>query len=419
MRISLQPSHVHGQVSAPPSKSYAHRMLIGAGLSDGMSVVRGVSESQDMLATLDCLQALGATYRREGDTVTVWGRGCGRTADASGLSGPGEIPCLPCRESGSTLRFFIPLAVACLGRATLSGSPRLMERGVGVYETLFAEKGISLVRGGTDTLRVAGQLLPGTYTMRGDVSSQFITGLLYTLPLLHGGDSVLQVIPPVESRLYLDITVDVLRRFGVHVTQASTVDGGLTFYVKGDQIYQPADLTVEGDWSNGAFLHALNYLGGEVQVTHLDPDSLQGDKVCVDAFARLTHPGAQIDLSDCPDLGPVLFAVAAALGQGCVFTGTRRLRIKESDRVAAMSQELAKLGARMEVEENRVLMHPGPLHAPQACLCGHNDHRVVMALAVLATRYGGTIQDAQAVNKSYPGFFEVLAGLGTEVHDDI
>ncbi|MGN1445330.1 MAG: 3-phosphoshikimate 1-carboxyvinyltransferase [Eubacteriales bacterium] len=426
MRVTVRPGVAHGQVAAPPSKSYAHRMLIGAALAAGVSRVRGIIPSEDMLATLDCITALGATYTADGDgTLTV--RGLGVPTD----SGPRtETAVFPCRESGSTLRFFLPLALAAMpggGSACFRGTPRLMERGVGVYETLFAKRGIRLEKG-TDTLTVTGTLTPGAYTIPGNISSQFATGLLFALPLLDG-DSTLCILPPVESRLYIDITVDVLRRFGVRVEETAPN----TFSVPGRQTYRPADVTVEGDWSNGAFLYALNTVGGQVEVTGLSRDSLQGDRICLSCFRRLTgqetvpgqetapetgEPTGAIDISSCPDLGPVLFTVAAASGRGAAFTGTRRLRIKESDRAAAMAGELARFGAQVEVEENRVLLHPAALHPPDGILCGHNDHRVVMALSVLAARYGGVIDGAEAVKKSYPDFFSVLERLGLEVAYD-
>lgn len=420
MRVTVRPGVAHGQVAAPPSKSYAHRMLIGAALAAGVSRVRGIIPSEDMLATLDCITALGATYTADGDgTLTVRGLG------ARSAGGPRtETAIFPCRESGSTLRFFLPLALAAMpggGSACFRGTPRLMERGVGVYETLFAKRGIRLEKG-ADTLTVTGKLTPGAYTIPGNISSQFATGLLFALPLLDG-DSTLCILPPVESRLYIDITVDVLRRFGVRVEETAPN----TFSVPGRQTYRPADVTVEGDWSNGAFLYALNTVGGQVEVTGLSRDSLQGDRVCLSCFRRLTGQetapetgelAGAIDISSCPDLGPVLFATAAASGRGAVFTGTRRLRIKESDRAAAMAGELARFGAQVEVEENRVLLRPAALHPPDGVLCGHNDHRVVMALSVLAARYGGVIDGAEAVKKSYPDFFSVLERLGLEVAYD-
>ena len=242
-----------------------------------------------------------------------------------------------------------------------------------------------------------------TFEIPGNVSSQYVTGLLAALPLLPGS-STLRVTGNVESAAYIAMTEQVLRMAGIRFEKV-----GWGYSISGGQMYDlPEHVEVEGDWSNAAFLLAL---GEGVTVTGLRAESLQGDRVCRDMLRRLQSPGAQLDLTACPDLGPVLFA-AAARAHGAVFTGTRRLRIKESDRVAAMAQELAKLGVRVDAEENRVTVHPGGIAAPREVLDGHNDHRIVMALSVLATSVGGTIRGAEAVAKSYPDFFEVLQALG-------
>ena len=288
------------------------------------------------------------------------------------------------------------------GRAVFTGAPRLLERGIGIYEDVLPRAGIRIEKS-ERCIALEGALTAGEYTLRGDVSSQFISGLLLALPLL-AADSTLCVLPPVESRPYIDITLDVMRSFGVQVDEWDEN----CFFIPGQQHYAARVAAVEGDWSNAAFLLAL---GEGVTVTGLRAESLQGDRVCRDMLRRLQSPGAQLDLTACPDLGPVLFA-AAARAHGAVFTGTRRLRIKESDRVAAMAQELAKLGVRVDAEENRVTVHPGGIAAPREVLDGHNDHRIVMALSVLATSVGGTICGAEAVAKSYPDFFEVLQALG-------
>ena len=283
-----------------------------------------------------------------------------------------------------------------------TGTPRLMERGVGVYEELLTQKGIS-VSAAPDAVTFSGRLTPGDYSLRGDVSSQFVTGLLLALPLLPGG-SILRVLPPVESRPYIDITLDIMATFGVRVEEREPN----LFAIPGGQRYESRRAAVEGDWSNAAFLLAL---GDGVTVTGLRPDSLQGDRVCRDMLHRLESPGAVLDISACPDLGPVLFA-AAARGCGGAFTGTHRLRIKESDRIAAMAQELSKFGAQLREEEDRVTVLHRPLHPPREVLDGHNDHRIVMSLAVLCASLGGTIRGAEAVSKSWPDFFPALEALG-------
>ncbi len=397
MKLKISPSRLCGEIKAPPSKSCAHRMLICAALAGGDSRISGISGSEDMLATLDCIEALGARYEKNGGTVTVRGRR-GKTPEGAVLR---------CRESGSTLRFMIPPALTG-ARVRFEGTARLLERGVGIYEELLGQKGIEIKKDG-DGIELCGALKPGDYVMRGDVSSQFATGLLFALPLLEGG-STLRLLPPVESRAYIDITLETVRSFGIEVTEPEKN----LFLIPGGQSYTPSDRTVEGDWSNAAALEAFNLTGGSVRVTGLRQDSVQGDRVCLEYFEKLRTPGAVLDISNCPDLGPVLFALAAATGKGAAFTGTRRLRIKESDRAAAMAQEMSAFGIETELSDNGAVIRPGRLRAPSRELSAHNDHRIVMALTLLCACTGGTIDGVQAVRKSYPDYFDDLVSLGLE-----
>ena len=379
MNITIQPGKLNGTAAVPPSKSYAHRMLIGAVLAEGECQVEGISDSEDMLATKDCMQAL------RGDGI------------------------FPCRESGSTLRFFIPLALAVRGEGTFTGTQRLIERGIGIYEELFAGCGISVEKT-ADQIRVQGQLKAGEYQIRGDVSSQFVTGMLFALSVLKE-DSLLKVLPPVESRPYIDITIDVMKKFGVTIEELEPN----TFVIKGGQKYQAGHYVVEGDWSNGAFLYAFNEVGSELEITGLNPESIQGDKKCLEYFRVLQDREPDvIDLSDTPDLGPVLFATAAAL-HGGRFTGIRRLRIKESDRVGAMSEELEKFGVTCQISENDMEITSSGLGKPARPLDGHNDHRIVMALSIPASLTGATILGAEAVAKSWPDYFDILQKAGMDL----
>lgn len=397
MRAVIHPGVLRGAVDAPPSKSEGHRLLLCAALAEGESRVRGVPESEDLAATLDCLRVLGASAEREGDAVTV--RGCG------GRVRPGGT--YPCRESGSTLRFFLPAALLAGGEARFTGAPRLLDRGVSVYEDLLSPRGVRIARA-PGYISVCGRLAPGGYALPGDVSSQFVTGLLFALPLL-SGESVLRVTPPVESGGYVRLTEAAQARFGV---RAEAI-GDYEWRIPGGARYAPADVSAGGDWSNAAALLAFNALGGAVSVRGLDARSPQGDRVFPELLARLSGPSPEADLSACPDLAPVLIAAAAAL-HGGRFTGTRRLRLKESDRGAAMAEELCKFGVRAEVRENEIVVPDAPLVPPRDALSSHNDHRVVMALALLCSRTGGTIDGAEAVRKSWPGFFDALAALGME-----
>ena len=403
MQIEIIPSRASGSVSAPPSKSMAHRLLICAGLCEGESRISGIAPSEDVLATLDCLQAIGARYRYEGDTVQI------RGVDVTNLQ---IADLLPCRECGSTLRFFIPIALLCRDTVTLTGSERLLARPQSVYETLCREKGLSFENDGK-CIKVKGALRSGVYEIPGNISSQFISGLLFVLPRLEG-DSEICITGKLESKPYIDLTLNALAQFGVQVTWKTPN----VLAIRGAQRYLARVAQVEGDYSNAAFFAALNEVGGAVTVEGLSNESLQGDRVYADYFAALAEGYPTLDIAECPDLGPVLFAVATAKNGG-VFTGTERLKIKESDRGAAMAQELEKMGAKLILEDDRITVLPTELHAPEAVLDGHNDHRIVMALSVLLTLFGGCINGAEAVAKSMPDFFERLEKLGVKIkkHD--
>lgn len=393
MVVKITPSQGLGTVNAPPSKSMAHRALLAAGLSDG-GTVRDLAYSKDVEATLACLRSLGASVEQHDDVVHIGG------VDVSAIP---EGAILPCNESGSTLRFLLPLCMLADKPITLTGSCRLFERPLSVYEDIAGAQGISWEKE-VNSLTVCGRLKSGEYVVPGDVSSQFITGLLYALPLLDG-DSRLVVTGRFESASYVDLTISALAAFGVTISRDDNV-----FTIRGGQHPRGYDYTVEGDCSNAAFLDGLNLLGGNVKVSGLTAETLQGDRVYRDMYQLLRDGHREFDLSDCPDLGPVMFAMAAAKG-GATFTGTARLRIKESDRSAAMATELAKFSIQTEIEEDRVIIHPGILKVPSEPLCGHNDHRIVMSLALLCTLVGGEICGAEAVSKSYPDFFEVLKSL--------
>ena len=399
MKAVIRPSKADGTVQAPPSKSMAHRELICAGLSSGESIIKNISPSQDVLATLDCLKALGADFTYNGDIVKIKGADLSKVIDGSVLS---------CRECGSTLRFFIPIALLTGKSIKFIGSETLLKRPLSVYEELCAANGFLFERG-DGFINVKGLLGAGEYEIAGNVSSQFISGLLFALPLA-AGDSRIRIIPPIESRPYINMTLSALAEFEVNAEWTDNT----TLFIKGNQKYSPKNLSVEGDYSNAAFLEALNLAGGSVNVTGLNENSLQGDKVYSELFERLKTGTPEINISDCPDLGPVLMA-AASLKNGATFIGTNRLKIKESDRGEAMKCELEKFGIKMDIGDDIITVHKGELKKPKVPLYGHNDHRVVMALSVLATVVGGEIDGAEAVNKSFPDFFDKLKKLGIEV----
>jgi len=402
MKVTIAPSRANGTVLAPPSKSMVHRMLMGAGLAEGTSVVENIDLSEDIKATLGMLKALGGQYKIEGHKVIMQGVGGKKLQTNQKLNS---------NESGSTLRFFIPLLLSGGEKAEFTGAKRLFERPLGIYEEICKEQGILFEKSDTG-LKVEGQLKASHFKVQGNISSQFITGLLFALPLLKE-DSVLEVLPPVESRAYIDMTLEALQTFGIKVRQE-----GNTFYIAGNQSYQAKDVTVEGDYSNAAFLDAFNLIGGNVNVTGLREDTLQGDRIYKSYYEVLKEEYPVMDLAECPDLGPILMGMAAA-GNGAQFTGTRRLRIKESDRGAVMAEELAKFGIQVDVMENEIVVHKGTLVRPNELLNSHNDHRIAMTMATLCTITGGTIDGAESVRKSFPNYYDVIEQLGINVTREV
>lgn len=466
MRVTIEPSIARGVVSAPPSKSMAHRMLICAGLAHKLEpcCIFGLEDSQDILATIDCLNALGACVNRQDDCAMVYG------IDPSVVRA-GDV--LPCRECGSTLRFFVPLCLLLNKPLTLTGSETLMSRPMSVYEDICRQQGLTFYHD-DQGIHVQGPLHADTFCIPGNISSQFISGLLFALPLLRE-NSRIELTGTVESRPYIDMTIEALSLFGVAVTW----ENDTTLTILGNQRYKDITVHVEGDYSNAAFLEALNYLdkaratalpaatlaflnagttyregcaaserssiqtpsaaptrngnaseqsfvrmsqasgSANVQVHGLRESSLQGDAAYQRLFPALASGTPTISLANCPDLGPILMAVAAA-NNGATFTNCARLAIKESNRGEAMAQELAKFGATTTIsaDNNTIVVAPGMFHTPYQPLCGHNDHRIVMALATLASAVGGTIEDAQAVQKSFPSYFEHLAQLGVTLHTE-
>ncbi len=393
MNVKIYPSKASGNVSAPPSKSMAHRALICGALTDG-SKISNIAFSEDISATINCLQSLGAKVEINGNEVAIGG------FDPEAVQENTE---LYCNESGSTLRFLIPICLLSGKRITLKGKTRLFERPLSVYESICNEQGIFFEKS-ADSITLCGKLKSGNYRVRGDVSSQFITGLLYTLPLLDG-ISIIEVVGKFESASYIDLTLSALSDFGIKITRV-----GSRFIIMGIQSFKARNYTVEGDCSNAAFLDALNFAGGDVNVKGINENTLQGDRVYKKMLNDLSRGVTQFDLSDCPDLAPIMFAMSA-VKSGARFEGTRRLRIKESDRASAMAQELFKFGIPVTVGDDYVIVGNAELKKPTELLCGHNDHRIVMSLAVLSTLVGGEIEGAETVNKSYPEFFSVLESL--------
>lgn len=401
MKVKILPSKTSGEVSAPPSKSFAHRYLIGSVLSRGKCVIKNIADSDDISATLSCIEQLGGSVTKDGNIVTV----------ISTNEKQIENAVFDCKESGSTLRFFIPVVLATGAKnCTFLGSERLLARGIKEYEKLFENSDVK-IKSDEKSIEVNGTLSAGNYEISGEVSSQYTTGMLFALSVLDG-KSTLKITGNAESRAYVDMTIKVLKDFGADITETEKN----FFEINGKGRLSPGEFTVEGDWSNAAFLIALSRLVGTISVSGLNENSVQGDRFCTAAFDALDGENAEIDLKDCPDLAPILFSYAAYKNGG-KFINTRRLRVKESDRANVMAEELKKFGANVKVYENSVEIEKTQLKPPIVPLCGHNDHRIVMALSVLAVVFGAEIDGAEAVNKSYPDFFRVIKKAGVNVYE--
>lgn len=482
MDIKVFPGQLRGTVQAPPSKSLAHRALICAALADGESVIRGISGSKDMDATIGCIRALGARVQRSGDECRIRGifaeaspalpgsaeeRAMHPDLAEDSPASPGSAEertmhpdlaedspaLLDCIESGSTLRFMLPVAAALGGGAAFTGRGKLPERPMTPLADEMKRKGVEFLPGGRDQLpfSIRGKLRSGHFTIPGNVSSQYISGLLFALPLLDG-DSAIHISGKWESASYIALTLDMIRQFGVEVRE--TEDG---FAMSGGQRYRACECAVEGDYSNGAFWLVAGAMGSELEVGSLSPDSVQGDRAVIrilrgmGACCEQSEPGqtavsvggtpslrtcggalrgVTVDCSDIPDIVPVLSVAAAAAEGETTFLNAGRLRIKESDRLAAMAEVLAALGADVAELEDSLTVR-GSLPVPDTrheaapageagvlrggCeVDGHNDHRIVMSAAIAALRCSEPviIRGAEAVTKSYPDFFDVFRALG-------
>lgn len=422
MRAQISHSNVKegAFISLPSSKSLSHRALITAALATGVSKIDGVAISKDIEATMRAMSALGASFTVNGNTITA--KGAGSLLKSDGV--------VDCGESGSTLRFLIPLFALLEKETVFTGHGKLMERPQSVYEELFEKQSLQFEKDGS-FLKLKGPLHGGYFSLPGDVSSQFFSGLLFALPLCKE-DSVIEILAPFESSSYVNLTIEALRKAGVQATLKDNI-----LHIPGNQTYHSFETTVEGDDSQMAFYAEMALIHqAEVEVGNVSHDSMQGDHIIIDfacqsgakvietekgyLFAGGHGKAITADLSNCPDLGPALFALATQLEGPSVFTGCGRLRIKESDRIACMEEELRKLGCDISSKGDQVTVKGKTELNRNVILHGHNDHRIVMALAVLASISDGCIiEDGQAVSKSYPHFFDDFraCGMECECHD--
>lgn len=398
MKISITPGKAKGNVLVPPSKSVSHRALICGAFSEKSSI-KNIAYSEDIKATIGALKALGAKVEEKENEVII----------GSLLKEPLREKIINCKESGSTLRFIVPIALLFKEEITLKGEGRLLKRPQNVFSELFEDKSVLFLQN-EDEIKVKGKLESGKYYLKGNVSSQFISGLLFALPNIEG-KSEIHLTTNLESAPYIDLTRAVLSDFGIE----TTYENGIFSVEKGE--FLSREYEVEGDYSNAAVFFLLNAIGGNIEIKGLNEKSLQGDRVIASYLNSLkTFENKPLDLSDCPDLAPILFAAAAVFGGG-EFIGTKRLKLKESDRIETMKTELKKFGISLIENENSVIIGKGELKVPKETLFGHNDHRIVMALSALATITGGEIEGAEAVAKSFPDFFVKLKSLGINIKE--
>lgn len=421
MNVTIHPKKLRGTLLVPPSKSLSHRAIIAASLAEGISKISNVLLSKDILATIEGMRALGAQIEVEGKELIIQGTSIRRVASS-----------ICANESGSTLRFLIPIALVCDEPITFTGKNQLIHRPLDTYFEIFDAYHISYEhpQGEYLPLSIMGGLKPGIYSLRGDISSQFITGLMFALPLL-SGDSKILITTNLESKGYIDLTLDVLNQFGIVIDKISDKE----YYVKGNQKYQARDYQVEGDYSQVAFYLVAGALGADIKLLGMNPHSYQGDQKIIqdlkDFKANINfnkdylacYPSdtlaTTIDFAQTPDLGPAL-TVLASLSKGTShFIHAERLRIKECDRISCMKEELEKLGAKIiEQEDGMIIDGVSTLHG--GIVDSHNDHRVAMALAMVSQKMTGdlTILNAKAVEKSYPNFWEDFEKLGGDVSYD-
>ena len=400
MKAVITPSRLSGTIPAIASKSQAHRMLICAALADGPTSVACPTLSADITATAECLRALGADITYENGIFAV-----------EPIASVPARPVLDCGESGSTLRFLLPVVCALGAGAEIKMHGRLPQRPLSPLWEELERHGAVLSRPAPDTITVDGRLTPGNYTLAANISSQFISGLLFALPLLGGGSSI-ALTGQLESASYLTMTVRALDLFGV----ACPFDGRV-FTVPGTRYISPGSAAVEGDWSNAAFWVAADHICGRtLQITGLAADSPQGDRAVVELAERIAGGSAVVDCQDVPDLVPVLSVLAAVSPGKTEFINAGRLRIKESDRLTATAGLLTALGGDVQ-ERPDGLVITGKERLTGGAMDSANDHRIAMSAAVASLACEGpvTITGAQAVNKSYPAFWKDFARLGGRV----
>ena len=429
MKIKIKPSTLNGKIEIPPSKSYSHRAVIAAALAENSrkSKIDNLKFSVDITTTTDIMENWGAKVNREESSLEIIGNG-GKVITKDKY--------VQCNESGSTIRFLIPIGITSENELIFDGKGKLVDRPLDSYYRIFDKQGIFYKNeNGKLPLTVNGKLKAGNYEIDGNISSQFITGLLYTLPLLDG-DSKLTINKNLESKGYIDLTLEILKLAGIEIVN----NNYKSFDIKGNQIYRPFDYTVEGDYSQVAFWIVAGIISAnkdnEVKCLHVNKNSLQGDREIIEIVERMganieifddyvivkpsKTKGTVIDISQCPDIGPILTVLGAlSEGETRIING-ERLRIKESDRITSIKTELNKLGANVAEEGDSLIIQGVEGFKGGVTVNAWNDHRIAMSLAIASTRCKKEIilEEAESVRKSYPHFWDDFVKMGGEIEKD-
>lgn len=418
IKATIYPSKCSGKIKIPPSKSITHRAIICASLAEGKSVIKNIAFSDDIKITIDAMKKLGAKIFEFEDYIEI-----------TGIKKITEIDDnkIYCKESGSSLRFLLPIFSLTNQEICFTGEKSLLKRPQNVYKNLFNEKAISFIQNENNII-INGSIKSGEFFLDGNVSSQFVTGLLFALSM-QNETSTIHINKPFESKSYVNLTLQVMASFGII---ANYIDDN-TLEIVGGQSYKSCDYTVEGDFSQLAFYGVLGAINNDIECTGVKHNSLQGDKMIIDIlkqsgvaidqtkdgyiFKKSLVKSSRIDLSDCPDLGPILTVLAMFSDKTTTIYNAGRLRLKESDRIKCVEDELVKFGANITTTDDEIIVTGKNNYNATTELSSHNDHRIVMSLAVLGTCCGEKIiiNNAQSVNKSYPNFFEDLKKIGVKL----
>ena len=405
-----------GEVSPPPSKSILHRYIIGSSLAKGISKIENISYSDDIIATIEAMKKLGANIEKKDNCLLIDGS---KTFDKEYLNKSSEIDC---NESGSTLRFLFPLSIVKENKVLFKGKGKLFKRPLSPYFENFDKYQIKYSHINENEILLDGVLKGGEYQIDGNISSQFITGLLFSLPLLNGNSKVI-IKGKLESSSYIDITLDCLSKFGVKIINNSYQE----FIIEGNQTYKSGNYEVEADYSQVAFFLVANSIGSDIKINGLNSNSLQGDKKIIDFVSEIDNWNKNekliLDGSETPDIIPILSLKACTSKKEIEIVNIARLRIKESDRLSATVQELSKLGFDLIEKEDSILINSRKnfIHNNKEIisLSSHSDHRIAMTVAIASTCYEGEIilDNLDCVKKSYPNFWEVFLLLGGKIYE--